>query len=210
MTFRTSWLKSRPSYATAEGRKRRPAAVSGLRPSSLHDVGHHGVEERLFGHALKVREDGEERELGCVVGFEGALEAVEERRLPDAALTRDHQAVVVEDVQDAGQQLLPSEEEALVQHGGARDVRVEAAADGSAPPHDLDTVAKRHQRKRGAERGGDERAGLPEAQDAHDAERLRALGPRRVHGDHDDLVGTGVQGDLLLEAQASRSLDVVP
>ena len=101
----------------------------------VHDLGHEGVEEGLLGDALEVHEDGEEAPLARLVRGQDALQVVEERRLPDAPLARDHQAVAVERAQHAGGELLPAVEHVVVEDGRPRDVRVEAPAHRAAPPH---------------------------------------------------------------------------
>ena len=108
----------------------------------VHDLGHQGVEERLLGHALQVHEHGEEAPLARLVLGQDALQVVEERGLPDPALARDHEAVVVERAQHARGELLAAEEHVVVEDGRARDVGVEAPAEGPAPAQPLRAPAR--------------------------------------------------------------------
>ena len=119
-------------------------------------------------HALQVGEHGEEPVFGALVRLQRLLQMVEERRLPDAALARDHQAVVVQHVQDAREQLLAAEEHLLGHDRRARDVGVEAALHRAPPARALDRVAEPDQRHRARDRGGQEGLRLVEAQAAVD------------------------------------------
>ena len=106
-------------------------------PEGVDDVRHHRVEEALLRHSLQVREDGEELVLRSLVGLQRLLEVIEERRLPDPPLARDHEAVVVEDVHDPVEELAPAEEHVVGHDGGPGDVGVESAVQRPPPPRVL-------------------------------------------------------------------------
>jgi len=132
------------------------------------------MEERGLRHALQVREDGEEAVLGPLVHLDGPFQVIEERRLTDAPLARDHEAIVVQNVQYAGKQALAAEEHGLVENGRTRDVGVEAAAERAPLAHPLEHDPAADQAQGGGESRGQEPGLLVQAAMAGDAERLLA------------------------------------
>ncbi len=94
------------------------------------------MEEPFLGGALQIDVERDEPELRIVQFPQAGCELVEEGGFADAPLTVDHDAVVVQGVDDLLQQLLTAEEHVLPADGLAADKGVEASGDGlpgSAP-----------------------------------------------------------------------------
>ena len=100
----------------------------------VEDVLGEGGEELRFWRPLEVDVDREELVIGIVELLEPSPELVLERGLADAPLAVEQQAVVVDRLQDAFDQLLPAEEHLGVEHRRAGDVGVETALHELTPP----------------------------------------------------------------------------